>query len=94
MDEDLADDRAANAAVVTVIAQGLFRREAFIRSDLWRHVGGLRNFRAWLADFDRTDSPGRDRLIARVARALREAKDAGIVTVGPIEVRALRKLPR
>jgi len=93
MKEDLSDDHSANQAVKTAIGRGLFRREAFDRFEVTRHVGSLSSFRAWLEDFVlRSGLPPHPWLVDRVAAALAGGSTrAKVVVRGPLELRVLRK---
>ena len=93
--EDLDDDRAANAAVKTVIRQRLFRRAAFATVDLRRHIGSLSAFRTWLEEFSTFGAfPPHEWMFQKVQAALAEAsRSTKIVVRGPLEMRVLKKLP-
>lgn len=94
MREKLDDDRAANAAVATILREGLFRRERQARIDLKRYLDTLKDFRAWIDEFTQlADLPSHDWLIERVESALEGKRgQAKIVVRGPLELRVLRKV--
>ncbi len=95
MREHLDSDRAANSAVRVVIEQSLFRPDSFVRIDLKRHIGTLRNLSMWLEDFATlVDFPPHDWMVRQVTEALSRSSGAAcIVARGPVEVRSMRKLP-
>jgi hypothetical protein len=95
MKEYLDDDRAANAAVKTVLRQRLFRRKAFASIDLRRHIDSLSSFRTWLEEFSTFgDFPPHEWIFQKVENALaRASRSTKIVVRGPLEMRVLKKLP-
>ena len=95
MKEYLDDDRAANAAIKTVIGERLFRRQAYASVDLRRHVDTMSNFQAWLQEFSTLGAfPPHDWMVPKVKMALAKAsRKAKIVVRGPLEIRVLSKVP-
>ena len=94
MKEYLDDDRAANAAIKTVIRERLFRRQAYASVDLRRHVDTMSDFQAWLQEFSTLGAfPPHDWMVPKVKMALAKAsRKAKIVVRGPLEIRVLSKL--
>ena len=94
MKEYLDDDRAANAAIKTVIRERLFRRQAYASVDLRRHVDTMSDFQAWLQEFSTLGAfPPHDWMVPKVKTALAKAsRKAKIVVRGPLEIRVLSKL--
>jgi len=94
MGESLDDDRAATAAVQTVLRAGLFRREKYARVDLWRYLDTLLDFRAWLEEFTHlANLPPHEWMVKRLASELAKVpRRAKIVVRGPLEFRVLKKI--
>lgn len=94
MREGLDDDRAATAAVKSVLRAGLFRREKFAKMELWRYIDTLHDFRDWLEVFTRlADLPPHEWMVQRLTTGLAKVpRGAKIVVRGPLELRALRKI--
>ena len=91
MRKNFRDDRAANAAVVLILREGLFRRERQMQLDLKRYLDTLKDLRAWLDEYSKL---GRhDWLVKRVQHALlNESSETKIVVRGPLEISVMRKV--
>lgn len=90
--ESLAEDRAANAAIRTVIRRGLFKSRSRVHFDLDRVMDTLAEFRLWIQDFSRVDKYGdHEWLVKRLERALARARGKpkltvrGLMTLGVLE---------
>jgi len=92
--ESLAEDRAADAAIATVIRRGLFKSRSRVRFDLDRVMDALDEFRLWIEDFSRVEKYGdHEWLIERLARTLARAKHGRKITVrGRMTLGVLEKL--
>jgi len=90
--ESLAEDRAANRAIETVIRRGLFKSRSRVGFDLDRVMDSLDEFRLWIEDFSRVVKYGDHAwLVSRLERALARAKRKprltvrGLMTLGVLE---------
>lgn len=82
MRESLEEDRAANAAVRTVVADGLFQPVRRARFSLDREMDTIDELRSWLGDFTRVEKYGdHDWLVRRVEGALAAAPRRRKITI-------------
>jgi hypothetical protein len=92
MQESLADDYAANRAVVHVIRESWFKPLSLIQVDCNRTMV-LKDFESWLADFPSDRGAPQQRLIQAVTRAYAaKGKGKRIVVKGPLVLKILRKV--
>ena len=93
MQEIFDDDIRANRAVASVIRRGLFRRIGRQRFDCARVMDSVAAFREWLAyPVSLGKLPPHDRLVAQVAKAMREERGRVVVVRGPLDLAVLEKL--
>jgi hypothetical protein len=94
MRETFDDDHAADHAVVQVLREGLFRREARFEFDLDRVMDTVKDFQAWLDDFVRQgEFPSHAWLLKRLARAQSNLRPhTKIVVRGLLRLSVMRKL--
>jgi len=93
MEEDFADDYAANDAVKTIIEAGLLKLTNRTRFDCTRRMNRFGDFRTWLDEYV---SLGKVRRPEQLADKVREALESRkgktqIVVLGPVDMRVLVK---
>lgn len=93
MQESLADDRAADAAVAHVIQQGLFRSVGSLTFELDRVMDTQEDFQAWLDDFVQNGKTTSHELLAKRMQAERKKRrpTAKIVVRETLKLNLLKK---
>ncbi len=92
MRESLAEDRAANVAIRTVVRSGLFRPLRRERFNLDREMDTVEEMRLWIGDFSRVEKYGNHEwLVRRVEHAVaasarrRKITIRGLMTLGVLQ---------